>query len=428
MAKITRVWANEILDSRGYPTVEAVIVLDSGLYAVASSPAGVTSGKYEALELRDAQDRRYVGFGVRQAVNNVVNVLGPALIGMDPINQFEIDQKMVALDGTPNKSKLGVNSILSVSMAVSRAASMAANVPLYRWVNQLASASGIQISVNKVPIPIFNIIEGGQHGAGNLDFQEFQAIPSSAKRFYQSLQMGAEIYHATRESLARRGAIHSVGDEGGYAPNLFTNADAFRILMEAVSNSGYQLGQDVFLGLDVAANQLFDGGRYSIKDRTGGIDSKRLIEFYDQLYEEFKLLLLEDPLQEDDWEGWKAIMNQMGSNTLVAGDDLLVSNPSRVQQAVSQRVCNTIVVKPNQVGTVTEVLGVIKLAKDAGWRVIVSHRTGETNDWFLADFAVGVASDYVKFGALARGERVAKYNRLLSIEQELAAQAQSAGG
>lgn len=418
MNKIKHIWAREILDSRGIPTVETACMLDNGGVSVSSVPAGTSTGSHEALELRDTNNPRFMGQGVLKAVENVNNVLGQILIGMDPTDQMGIDRKMVEADGTENKSKYGANAILSVSEVVARAASTVVNQPLYAWIYQLASRGNITSKV-KIPTPLFNMINGGVHGAGNLDFQEFWVVPASNKTFAQGLQIGAEIYQTIGLNLSRRGAIHSVGQEGGYAPNLFTNADAFEVFIESIKQTNYSLGRDVFLGLDVASNSFYKDGEYVIKDKTGGMNDDQFLEYYKGLYDQYKLAILEDPFQEDAWNSWKKIYSTMSDTVLIVGDDLLVTNPKRVQKAIEEKACNAAVIKPNQIGTVTETLNVVKMVKDAGWKVVVSHRSGETNDSFIADFAVGIAADYMKSGAPARGERVAKYNRLMSIEMEL---------
>lgn len=423
MARISRVWAREIIDSRAVPTVETAVRLENGIVAVASVPTGASTGKHEALELRDGDQKRYLGKGVLKAVGNVNERLGPALVGKDAGQQADIDRLLVGLDGTPNKANMGANAVLSVSMAVCKVGAMASNMPLYAWVRELARVLGaVQENMpTRVPTPIFNMINGGQHGAGNLDFQEFHIIPATSKPYSAALQGGVEIYHGLKNALVRRGAIHSVGDEGGFAPNLFTNADALEINVEAINTSGYQVGQDFFLGLDVAASTFFRDGNYSIKDRSNPMNAQVFTAFFDALNKEYRLVLLEDPLHEDDWNGWVEFTQKLGNKLLVVGDDLLATNPERLRRAIELKACNAILIKPNQIGTITETLEVIKQARSAGWRIIVSHRSGETNDWFIADFAVGAKADFVKFGAPARGERVAKYNRLLAIETELIA-------
>jgi len=419
MATISNIWAREILDSRGNPTLEAACKLDSGFVAVSSVPSGASTGTHEALELRDGDPQRYKGKGVLKAVENVNKVLGPAIVGMDPTRQIEIDNKLRQLDGTENKSKLGANSILVVSMVVTKAAAAASGMSLYQWVQALSQAIGLETKL-RVPTPIFNMINGGLHGAGNLDFQEFFVIPATTKTYSQGLQAGVEIYLDLGQTLARQGAIHSVGDEGGYAPNLFTNADALETLLNTIRQTGQTMGRDVFLGLDVAANSFYKDGTYSIRDKSAPLHEDAMIEYYKSLNEEYHLAILEDPLHEDSWAGWKKLYQSLGGEVLIVGDDILVTNPKHVQRAIAEKACNAILVKPNQIGTVSETIEVCKMVRAADWKIVVSHRSGETNDWFIADFAVGMGADYVKFGAPARGERVAKYNRLSSIEVELA--------
>lgn len=418
MAKITKIWAREIIDSRGIPTVEAACQIEGGAIAVASVPAGKSTGTHEAVALHDMDKNRYKGLGVLSAVKNVNEVIGPSLIGMDVSMQPTIDAKMIEMDGTNNKSKLGANSILAVSVAVTKASALAKGQPVYRRVEELSKEQGIDPQVH-VPTPLFNLVNGGLHGSGNLDFQEFHVIPASSKVYSDALRCGVEIYLTLGKNLERRGAIHSVGDEGGYAPNLFTNADALEVVVEAIKETNYHLGRDVFLGLDVAASVFFKGGEYSIRDKSSPLKDDDLLEYYKTINDQYHLALIEDPFHEDAWESWKKIYKEMGESLVIVGDDILVTNKERVQKAIEEKACNGILVKPNQIGTVTETLKVIKMARDAGWSVIVSHRSGETNEWFIADFAVGVGADHVKFGAPARGERVAKYNRLLNIEAEL---------
>lgn len=418
MAKIVRVWAREILDSRGKPTVEAACQADTGHITVASVPSGPSAATHEALEIRDNDQKRFRGLGVTKAVDNVNKILGPKIVGQDPTRQADIDSIMIREDGTENKSKLGANAILSVSEAVSKLGAIVQGKSLYTWIMETAVQRGLNVQL-KMPIPIMNMINGGLHGAGNLDFQEFWVVPASSKSFHQGLRIAAEIYMAVGENLERKNAIHSVGDEGGYAPNLFTNADAFEVLLESIRESGYSLGRDVFFGLDVAASVFFKNGEYVIRDKTSPLDDNALMEFYKDLNSNYHLAMLEDPFHDEAWDSWKKITTVMGNQVLIIGDDLLSTNPKRLAKAIKEAACNTILVKPNQIGTVTETLDIIKMARNANWNVIVSHRSGETNDWFIADFAVGAGANYVKFGAPARGERVAKYNRLLSVEKEL---------
>ena len=417
---IKRIWSREILDSRGVPTVECYCQLDDGRFATASVPAGTSTGSHEALELRDKDATRYHGDGVLKAVENINSVLGPALVGMDPTKQTEIDQKLISLDGTENKTKYGGNAILAISQVVCKIAAISENKALYTWINELSVERGMKKGV-KIPTPLLNMINGGLHGAGNLDFQEFWMIPATNKKFSDGLQMAVEIYQTIGDNLARRGAIHSVGHEGGYAPNLFTNADAFEVFVESVKQTNYSLGRDVFLGLDVAANSFYKNGNYTIRDRSSSLSDNQLLDYYKELISNYKLAILEDAFQEDAWDSWKKLTTELSGSVTVVGDDLLVTNPKRMQKAIDEKACNGAVIKPNQIGTVTETLQVVKMAKDVNWKLITSHRSGETNDSFIADFAVGIASDYAKFGAPARGERVAKYNRLSAIELELEA-------
>lgn len=418
MAKIQKIWAREILDSRGIPTVEAACQLDTGHVGVFSVPAGTSTGTHESLELRDQDPSRFLGLGVQKAVNNVISVLGPAIVGMEVEDQDGIDNKLIQLDGTENKSKYGANAILAVSGVVAKTSVLASGQPLYQWINTLSKNVGIETQL-KVPTPIFNMINGGLHGAGNLDFQEFHVIPATSKPFNEALRMGAEIYMVLGRDLKRRGAIHSVGNEGGYAPNLFTNADALEVLFESIKQTNYQIGRDVFLGLDVAASVFYKNGSYVIRDKSAPLNDDGLLEYYKYINNQYHLALIEDPFHEDAWDSWKKLYAEFADQLAVVGDDLLATNPERVAKAITEKACGAILVKPNQIGTVLETLKVIKQARDAGWKVIVSHRSGETNEWFIADFAVGCGADYVKFGAPARGERVMKYNRLLNVHVEL---------
>ncbi|MGB9706619.1 MAG: phosphopyruvate hydratase [Microgenomates group bacterium] len=413
--KIKDIKAREILDSRGNPTIETTVILENGITAVSSVPSGASVGKYEALELRDNDPSRYNGMGVLKAVANVNEIIKPKILGIEARNQLEVDKTLILLDETENKSKLGANAILSVSQAVCKAAAAEENVSSFIHIGHLY---GLEREKMKIPTPVFNLINGGKHGAGNLDFQEFHIIPSGQKSYSQALQLGEEIYQAVKRVLIRHGAIHSVGDEGGFAPNLFTNLDALEVLIEAIKEANYIFKQDVFLGLDVAAGYFYKEGKYKIRDKTTPCNPEELIDFYRELTIQYPLLALEDPLYEDDWGGWVKLSETL-PQTIVIGDDLLATNKKRVEEAIKRKACSAILVKPNQIGTIAETIEVIKIARQAGWKIIVSHRSGETNDDFIADFAVGVGADYVKFGAPARGERVAKYNRLLAIEEEL---------
>jgi enolase len=418
VAKISKIWAREVLDSRGLPTVEAVCQLDTGQVSVASVPAGASTGTYEAVELRDGDPARFLGKGVLKAVENVNGVLGSSVWGYEVAEQDKIDQRLLEIDGTKNKAKYGANASLAISIACSKAAALSANVPLYQWIRTLCEQHGITQAV-RVPTPVFNMINGGLHGAGNLDFQEFHVIPASSKPYSEALRMGVEIYIMLGRDLARRGAIHSVGDEGGYAPNLFTNADALEVIYETIKETNYQIGRDVFLGLDVAADEFYKDGEYTIRDKSAPLTGEGLLEYYKYLNSQYHLAHIEDPFHEDAWESWTSLSESFAGQLSVVGDDLLVTNQERVEKAIREKACNVLLVKPNQVGTLSETLKVIKIAREAGWKLMASHRSGETNDWFIADFAVGIGAEFAKFGAPCRGERVVKYNRLLSIESEL---------
>jgi len=415
MAKLTNLYSREILDSRANPTIEVVAILDNGSTGVASVPSGISTGAYEAHELRDLDMNRYLGKGVLKAVGNVNTEIAHKLIGQS-IDTIElVDKQLIELDGTKNKERLGANAILGVSVAVTKALAISAKIPLYKYISSINNQSGSLF----IPIPVMVVIEGGQHGAGNLDFQEFFIIPNSGHVFSSSLETASVIYLTIKKILARRGAIHSTGDESAFAPNLFTNLDALEVLSEAISETNHKAGVDVELGLDVAANSFYKDGRYVIKDRSSPLETAEFIDYLRDLNGQYHLRILEDALFEDDWKGWASLTSELGATVSIVGDDLLVTNPERVKTAISEKACNAILIKPNQIGTVSETINVVKQARLAGWKVVVSHRGGETNDSFAADFAVGVGADYVKFGAPAGGERVAKYNRLLAIEVEL---------
>lgn len=418
MPKIKKIYAREIIDSRATPTIETIIILDNGIWARASVPSGSSTGTNEALELRDNDPQRFLGKGVLKAIYNVENIIAPKLIGLDPSEQEKIDQIMIDLDGTANKSKLGANSILSCSIAAVKVAARAQKKPLFEYVKTLGEHFSLPPeNENPLPTPVLNLINGGKHGAGNLEFQEFHIIPLGIKTFREQLRAAAEIYQHVKKILIQNKAIHSIGDEGGFAPNLFTNIDAIEVVARAVKNAGYLLNKDIYLGLDVAADFFYKGGHYTIRDRTAPMDTKSFIEYYRELKAQYPLLLLEDPLYEEDWKGWHHLSQAFSSDhTILVGDDLLCTNLERVKKAIKEKSCQGILVKPNQIGTISETLIVIKTARQAGWKTNISHRSGETNDSFIADFAVGINASFCKFGAPARGERLAKYNRLLEIE------------
>ena len=420
MAKIHSVISREILDSRGNPTVETTVILQDGWRGISSVPSGASTGNYEAVELRDNDKSRYDGMGVLKAVSNVNQILGPKVVGHEAGNQKEIDKILIDADGTKDKSRLGANAILSISQAVIKAEAASRRQPLFHYINQLAvNDYGLHSQNPHIPIPTFNLINGGKHGAGNLEFQEFHVIPSQERSYREGLEMVEEIYQTVEKVLIRHGAVHSVGDEGGFAPNLFTNLDALEVIVQAIKESGHEFRRDVFMGLDVAASHFFRNGTYSIRDRTQPLSGQELIEFFRDLSSQYPLFLLEDPLYYDDWDSWTKLTSELGQQTIIVGDDLLCTNIERLKKGIEKKACNAILVKPNQIGTISETFEVIKVSQEAGWKTIVSHRSGETNDTFIADFAVGVKADFCKFGAPARGERVAKYNRLLEIEEEI---------
>lgn len=411
---IQAIQAREILDSSGLPTVEVTLWLDSGIWVTTSVPSGTAIGKHEALELRDKDPQYMAGEGVKKAVENVNQIIAPQLVGMDPTTQTAVDQLLVNLDGTADKSKLGANAILAVSQAVLKAGAAVFGMPLFQYIKEKYQLT----PTYHIPIPIFTLVSGGAHGAGNLDLQEFQLIPASNNSYITSLNMGVQIFQQLGKVLKSKGAIHSVGIGGGYAPNLFHNIDVFEILMETVQNTQqFTFARDLFFGVDVASDSLLVGGKYTIKDRTEPFNTKELLEYYETLRKTYHVISIEDGYSEDDWKSWQVLTKTLGETTMIIGDKLLSTNKERLQKAIQEQACNGVLIKPNQIGTVSETVEVVKMTKDAGWKAVISHRSGETNDDFIADFAVGVGADYVKFGAPARGERVAKYNRLLAINQ-----------
>ncbi len=416
--KIYSIVAREILDSRGNPTIETMVILESGYRGIASVPAGTSLGKYEAKELRDGDEKRYNGMGVLKAVSAVNTIIGPKLRGMDALDQRGIDQVMRALDGTEDKSKLGANSILSISLSVAVAAAAVQQVSLFRFLNTLFSQL-IPTPLARIPTPTVNAINGGKHGAGNLDFQEFQVIPASSLRYSDALRLAVEIYQKLKGILQYRNTSTAVGYEGGFAPNLYTNLDAMELLQEAVRATPYRFGVDVFFGLDVAASHFKTDRGYQIKDKQVPLSAKDFAAYLADLHKNYRLLILEDPLDEDEWAGWVQLTAQFGHDVMIVGDDLLATNPKRLAKAIADKACTAILLKPNQIGTLTEFFDVVAIAKKNNIQTIVSHRSGETNDSFIADLGVAVQADYVKFGGPTRGERVAKYNRLLQIEAEL---------
>lgn len=416
MAAIEAVGAREILDSRGNPTVEVEVLLDDGSFARAAVPSGASTGAFEAVELRDGGDR-YLGKGVQNAVSAVINTLGPAVEGLDAADQRLIDQTMLEADATPNKAKVGANAILGVSLAVARAAADSADLPLYRYVGGP--------NAYLLPVPMMNILNGGAHADTNVDCQEFMIAPIGAGTFREALRTGAEVYHALKSVLKSRGLATGVGDEGGFAPNLDSNRAALDLIAEAVDKAGYELGKDFGLALDVAASEFFADGSYTFE----GVKktSDEMIAYYSELVAAYPIVSIEDPLDEDDWDGWKAITDSLGSKTQLVGDDLFVTNVERLQRGISGGQANALLVKVNQIGSLTETLDSVDLAHRSGFRCMMSHRSGETEDTTIADLAVATNCGQIKTGAPARSERVAKYNQLLRIEDELGDAARYAG-
>ena len=419
MAKIKKIYAYEIIDSRGYPTIEGRLNLDNGISVTTSIPSGTSIGKSEALELRDKDPNRFNGMGVTRSVSYINDLIGPKLVGVSPLKQEDIDMWMIKADGTKNKSKLGGNTILTVSQLIVKAAAADLNVNLFKYINSLyQSLFNSQIPLERLQDLIFNIINGGKHANNNLEFQEFQVIPSSSYTFTEAYKIGVEVYHELQKVLAYRNANISVGEEGGFAPDFPTNLDAIEIINETIAQKNLKIGLDIFLGLDVAASHFYTDGKYHIKDKPHAMKVEEYVEFINKLVTSYSILVLEDPLNEDDWSEWIKFNQKIPKNVYLVGDDLLTTNKERLERAIKEKACTTILVKPNQIGTITETLQVIDLARKNNFNYIVSHRSGETNDSFIADFAVGVQADFVKFGASARGERLAKYNRLWQIERE----------
>lgn len=416
MAKIKNIQAREILNSKGDPTIETTVILSDGAVGVSSVPSGTSIGKYEALELRDNDEKRYNGLGVLNAINNIYKVILPAISGMEASNISAVDKRLIEIDGTPNKQRLGANAILSVSIAVAKAAARSAVLPTFLYLREFTRKEGSL----KIPTPSFNILNGGKHGDGNIDFQEFLAIPASSKTFSEDLMLGTSVYASLRKVLKNNNLSTLKGLEGGFSPKLGANQDGLFLIKQAIEAIDLRLGFDMFIGLDPAANGLYNEGGYRIKDKSTSLSSSEMIDFYKNLNSQYHLLYLEDGLTEDDWKGWQELYAALSSMTLIVGDDLTASNPYRLQEAIQKKTIGGVIIKPNQIGTVIESIAVAEMAKQAGIKVTVSNRSGETTDDFIADFSVAVGADYVKFGAPVQGERVTKYNRLLSIEKQIA--------
>lgn len=419
MSVIKSVTALEVLDSRGNPTVEAQVELESGASATACAPSGASTGSREALELRDGDKTRYLGKGVQQAVANINDIIQPALQGCDPADQRALDQIMLDLDGTDNKAKLGANAILAVSLAAAKVAAIDAGIPLYAHIANVNGTPGKY----SMPVPMMNIVNGGEHADNNVDIQEFMVQPLGVSSFAEALRCGAEIFHALKSVLNQRGLNTAVGDEGGFAPDLESNAAALALISEAVTNAGYSLGADVTLALDCAASEFYHDGKYNLAGENKVFDADGFADFLAELSDQYPIISIEDGMDESDWDGWAALTNKIGERVQLVGDDLFVTNTAILQRGINQNIANSILIKFNQIGTLSETLDAIKMAQDAGYTVVISHRSGETEDTTIADLAVATAAGQIKTGSLCRSDRVAKYNRLLRIEAELGAQA-----
>ena len=419
--KVKSIHAREVLDSRGNPTVEAEVILDDGSFGRAIVPSGASTGAHEAVELRDGDKSRYGGKGVRKAVDNVNNIISEKIIGMDASDQAAIDQKMIDLDGTPNKGKMGANAILAVSIAVSQVAAASKNVKLYEY---LGGKSGVTL-----PTPMMNILNGGEHADNTVDIQEFMIMPVGAKSFSEALRYGAEIFHSLKKVLKDKGLNTAVGDEGGFAPDLKTNEDALKVIMEAIEKAGYKPDSDIKIALDVASTEMYDSQKneYYLKGEGVTRTPDEMIEYYEMLIDKYPIISIEDGLAEDDWEGWKKLTDKIGSKVQLVGDDLFVTNTARLKDGIDKGVGNSILVKVNQIGSMTETLNAISMAKDAGYTAVISHRSGESEDVSIADIAVATNAGQIKTGSLSRTDRIAKYNQLLRIEEELGEKAVYAG-
>lgn len=410
MSEIIYIKGREILDSRGNPTVEADVHLESGIRARAGVPSGASTGEREAIELRDGDKSRYLGKGVLKAVQNVNEIIAPKLMGLESLMQANLDMIMLELDGTENKSKLGANAILAVSMALARASAMELDLPLYRYLGGVNAVT--------LPVPMSNILNGGEHADNNVDIQEFMVMPLGANSFREALRMNAEVFHALKTILKGKGLATSVGDEGGFAPNLTSNEDALIVIVEAINKAGYKPGKDIFIAIDAAASSFVQkDGKYAIDSKM--LSSEQLISYYENLVAKYPICSLEDGLAENDWEGWKLLNQRLGKKIQLVGDDLFVTNPKLIRKGITEKSANSVLIKLNQIGSVTETIDAINTAHKAGWTAVVSHRSGETGDTFIADLAVALNTGQIKTGSISRSERVEKYNQLLRIEEEL---------
>jgi len=413
MASIIGVYAREILDSRGNPTVEVEVYLEDGGFGRAGVPSGASTGMYEAVELRDGDKSRYLGKGVQDAVDHVNEIIAPEIIGMDSLDQVEIDQLMISLDGTPNKGRLGANAILGVSMAVAKATADSIGVPFYQYLGGT--------NAKTLPVPMMNILNGGSHADNNVDIQEFMVMPVGAGTFAEALRMGAEIYHHLAKVLKSKGLNTAIGDEGGFAPDLGSNEEAIQVILEAVASAGYKAGEEIMIALDVAASEIYNKEEklYHLASEGKKLTSTQMVDYYQELVDKYPIISIEDGLDEDDWEGFKLMVERLGSRIQIVGDDLFVTNTEKLARGIQEKAANSILIKLNQIGTITETLDAIEMAKRAGFTTVISHRSGETDDTTIADLAVAVNSGQIKTGAPARIDRVAKYNQLIRIEEML---------
>ena len=421
MSVIELVYAREVLDSRGNPTVEVEVALESGAVGRAIVPSGASTGAFEAVELRDGDKGRYIGKGVEKAVANVNEIIAPELEGMDAFDQPAIDALMIELDGTHNKGKLGANAILGVSMAVARAAAEELGLPLFQYIGG--------VNAKQLPVPMMNILNGGEHADNSVDVQEFMILPVGAQSFREGLRMGAEVFHSLKKVLSERGLACGVGDEGGFAPNLGSNREALELIVEAIEKAGYKPGDDVRLGLDVAATEMYDKETklYDLKHEGKKLTAEQMVDLYEEWVNNFPIVTIEDGLDEEDWDGWKVLTERLGKKVQLVGDDLFVTNTERLERGIEAGVANSILIKVNQIGTITETLDAIEMAKRAGYTAVISHRSGETEDTTIADLAVAVNAGQIKTGAPSRTDRVAKYNQLLRIEEMVGEQARYCG-
>ncbi|HWQ62345.1 MAG TPA: phosphopyruvate hydratase [Negativicutes bacterium] len=419
MTTITDVFAREILDSRGNPTVEVDVYLEDGSLGRAAVPSGASTGAYEAVELRDGDKSRYLGKGVQKAVENVNNIIAPEIIGLDALDQTDIDAIMLGLDGTANKAKLGANAILGVSMAIAKAASSSLGMPLYKYLGG--------VNAKQLPVPMMNILNGGKHADNNVDIQEFMVMPVGATSFAEALRMCAETYHSLKGVLKSRNLSTAIGDEGGFAPNLASNEEAFQVIVAAIEKAGYKPGEQIFLAIDTAATEIFENGKYNLAGEGVVKTPAEMVAYYESMVAKYPIISIEDGMSEDDWDGWKLLTDKLGGKVQIVGDDLFVTNTARLSKGIATGTANSILIKVNQIGSLTETLDTMEMAKRAGYTCVVSHRSGETEDATIADLVVAVNAGQIKTGAPARTDRVAKYNQLLRIEEELGESAQYLG-